>query len=457
MTAVIRTSTGVLVPNVSPFWGTTLHPGTDPDAPTLPEAAMAAISLAPDLGPAGDARIPARLWQRVVALYYHVLDWSRSKSADSTCEVQVVFLRGNGSTRPRTAWRVLAPTQEVGGAYVKTDYTKPLVDLETGETVNGVDTLAGDGWLVAGTSHSHGTIGAFFSGTDDRSELSQPGVHIVLGNLRPGRYEYAVSVVMRGTRYKTVMDLSAADGARRMDLDDLVDSTPGTAPVLPAVMAVVQRSAPVVRTVVGGWDDTFPTATTGFKVWVVRFQGFQARLVRVAYQELAIGSHYWSSALKAMAGCDAAIKGGPAGKVGMGLGVLVREKIVSDDCDIAAVRAAAHTWAQYHKDDATKPGARDDDQGAGNAESDDGDTALATVDDPDAVPDCGFSEFMAIDPDPEEIINGAPLLADFVTALIDADFKRKDVTTIVRLMAEHIPGSESMLTDAYDPGDDSDQ
>lgn len=233
---IVRTPTGVLAQEADDYWGTILIPGTDPAVPPMPDGITEAMRLH------GQTRLPAALWSRVLSLYRHVLAWgAQGDGPDSTTEVSVAFLRGDGRTRNRDAWRVLVPQQNVGGAYVTTNYDLPLVDIETGETVQGMPRAVADGWAHIGTSHSHGNFGAFYSGTDDRSELSQPGMHIVVGNLRPDRYETVASVVRRGTRYESVL---GAEGLRDMVLADLVDANPTPDTFHPNVMGNVTRGLP---------------------------------------------------------------------------------------------------------------------------------------------------------------------------------------------------------------------
>jgi hypothetical protein len=59
-------------------------------------------------------------------------------------------------------------------------------------------------------------MGAFFSGTDDKYELDDPGIHLVIGkiNTNTRRYEIATSVVGSRRRFET------------MRYNDIIDATP---------------------------------------------------------------------------------------------------------------------------------------------------------------------------------------------------------------------------------------
>src|ERR1039458_9597773 len=59
-----------------------------------------------------------------------------------------------------------------------------------------------DGYQVAGTIHSHGSMSAFHSGTDKDDEANFDGIHITIGKVDEVRYELALSVVCGGVRYK---------------------------------------------------------------------------------------------------------------------------------------------------------------------------------------------------------------------------------------------------------------
>lgn len=118
-------------------------------------------------------------------------------------EVSCVFARKGPDFKE---WRILVPKQKVSGGSVDADFSE-LCDIETGEVFEGFP----PDWHHAGSSHSHNTMSAFFSATDDRSELGVPGLHIVVGSIKKneGTYTYKASVVLRQLR-------------KNVDLDDVV-------------------------------------------------------------------------------------------------------------------------------------------------------------------------------------------------------------------------------------------
>jgi len=58
------------------------------------------------------------------------------------------------------------------------------------------------GWQCAGTIHSHASMSAFHSGTDDKDEESFDGVHITIGKVADLNPEYSCSLVVQGKREK---------------------------------------------------------------------------------------------------------------------------------------------------------------------------------------------------------------------------------------------------------------
>ena len=60
-------------------------------------------------------------------------------------------------------------------------------------------TLTG-GYNLIGTIHSHGSMGAFHSGTDDHDEKNFDGIHITIGKANSDKFEISCSVVANGTR-----------------------------------------------------------------------------------------------------------------------------------------------------------------------------------------------------------------------------------------------------------------
>ena len=97
-----------------------------------------------------------------------------------------------------------------------------MVDIVTGEVIAAGGVWPPEDEFDAGSSHSHNTMSAFFSGTDDANELGCPGIHAVVGNIdiKNKKYVVLVSMVMDGKRYimknddptKSLIDTSIRTG-----------------------------------------------------------------------------------------------------------------------------------------------------------------------------------------------------------------------------------------------------
>lgn len=82
------------------------------------------------------------------------------------------------------------------------------------------------------------TMAAFFSGTDDKYELGDPGIHLVVGGIKAEsrKYEIAASVVGGGRRFV-------------MHYDNLIDATPVESVIFhPKVIDYVDYTSPIVST-----------------------------------------------------------------------------------------------------------------------------------------------------------------------------------------------------------------
>lgn len=191
-------------------WGHYLAPAQDPDGIDVSKEDLEGIKLLPDF-----PRLPSALWSPYIELCFHLcptMGKLDNKFHDSQLEVGVCLLR---KVDDLTQWKIVVPKQKVSGASVKADLTKNI-DIITGEEY---DQFPPFGWAHAGSSHSHNTMGAFFSSVDDKSELNVPGMHIVVGHIdhKKQTYEWAASIVLQGMRklveLKDVVDIDHTVGA----------------------------------------------------------------------------------------------------------------------------------------------------------------------------------------------------------------------------------------------------
>lgn len=102
-------------------------------------------------------------------------------------------------------WGVPKQENSGGSSSYKTD-TMKFVD---GETVT--DRISPD-FKLAGSIHSHASMGAFHSGTDDKDEVNFDGLHITIGNI-PTEVSYAVRWMLSGQEMKGSIAEAVEDSA----------------------------------------------------------------------------------------------------------------------------------------------------------------------------------------------------------------------------------------------------
>jgi hypothetical protein len=192
----------------SPHWGVACVRVQDPTGRRMSYEEKHGIKL-----PKNFPKIPWALWERWVQLCFELCKPSKkskksgqqsffSSRSSPDYEVQVTLLR---KKKTFDEWKFVVPKQEVSKTRVDADLTKSC-DIVTGEIY---DQFPPEGWCHAGSSHSHNTMKAFFSHTDDDYELKIPGVHIVNGEIdvKKGRYVPLASIAFRGER----KDVSSED------------------------------------------------------------------------------------------------------------------------------------------------------------------------------------------------------------------------------------------------------
>lgn len=116
-------------------------------------------------------KLPLDLVRKVAAWFKAVYQKYRSEAAG-----YLLYQPATGE------WDYVPPTQTAGPASVKYEMAPKK-----------------EGWIVAGTIHSHADMSAFHSGTDDHDEQFFDGVHITIGKVASVP-EYSCSIVVQGKR-----------------------------------------------------------------------------------------------------------------------------------------------------------------------------------------------------------------------------------------------------------------
>lgn len=164
----------------NPYWGKYYREIPDPAGVPVPEQVN---NFALD---SNFAKLPSTLLFSIVSFFRYY--------DKRNIEAQVILLRGEDDV---TLWRVVVPAQVVSGASVNSN-AKSLCDLITGEKFTDYP----DGWLYAGTMHLHpGTLDAYWSTTDDRNELNNPGMHCTIGSVSKLTFNICCSICLGGKRY----------------------------------------------------------------------------------------------------------------------------------------------------------------------------------------------------------------------------------------------------------------
>ncbi len=190
---LLRTRTDGCFQLQSTIWGRYLAPASDPLADTvITNEQLNGFELSPDV-----ARIPASLWNRWINLCIEIL-----RQGNTDLEVSCRLLR---NIEDPTKYRIAVPEQKVTSVSVRVDSFDKAVDIETGEVIA---QWPPEGWRPCGSSHSHNTMQAFFSGTDDQYELGDPGLHIVVGTIdvTTGAYTLKASVTSNMRRFDVDSD-----------------------------------------------------------------------------------------------------------------------------------------------------------------------------------------------------------------------------------------------------------
>lgn len=202
MTEILRTAQDGCYKLVTNAWGTYLTKSPDPDATVeITDEQLESIEMNPDT-----PRIPAELWNRWLQLCFEM-----TKRDTRNLEVSCRLLR---SAYDKTLYRILVPEQEVTGATVRVKSFDKAVDIATGEIVQ---QWPPEGWIPCGSSHSHNTMDAFFSGTDDAFEIGDPGLHVVVGliDVKKATYKLAASITANNRRFliepSTVIDVEPGE------------------------------------------------------------------------------------------------------------------------------------------------------------------------------------------------------------------------------------------------------
>jgi len=133
-------------------------------------------------------KIPGRLFEATRDLFKYIYEQQKTEA--------VVLFYYNKNT---TEWQTVIPSQKCSGGQASYDLSVGrILNLETGEEAD-IDNTKG--WVLAGSAHSHGMMGAFWSGGDNINELPINGFHVTFGKVLDPIPALACSLVVRHTRF----------------------------------------------------------------------------------------------------------------------------------------------------------------------------------------------------------------------------------------------------------------
>lgn len=131
------------------------------------------------------SKIPAELMDQIVAFFRAVYKRQKSEAAG------LLLYNDDSSVPEKSRWEFVVPEQTATGGSADYHGDRELVEP-----------FLNQGFKLSGTVHSHGSMGAFHSGTDHKDEEGFDGLHITVGHLDQQTVEFAISIVLQGKRFK---------------------------------------------------------------------------------------------------------------------------------------------------------------------------------------------------------------------------------------------------------------
>ena len=125
-----------------------------------------------------------------------VMEFFRDTYEERKSEAVVLLYFSNAMNR----WAVLVPTQDVNGASAKYDIKGKTIAMDDCGAI--MESMP-EGYRQMGSIHSHASMSAFHSGTDDKDEYGFDGLHITVGRLDEKNLEYAVRWIAAGQAIKS--------------------------------------------------------------------------------------------------------------------------------------------------------------------------------------------------------------------------------------------------------------
>jgi hypothetical protein len=139
---------------------------------------------------AGPRFAPA-MWHQVLSFFR----WTH-KEMDSESQVRLYVNHRLGR------WGAWAFPQEARTGMSARELPQPETPVQARERFASWDSEPSDDWLYFGTAHHHCSAGAFQSGTDERNEWNQDGLHLTVGAMDADRHELHARFYLDGNCFE---------------------------------------------------------------------------------------------------------------------------------------------------------------------------------------------------------------------------------------------------------------
>jgi proteasome lid subunit RPN8/RPN11 len=142
-------------------------------------------------------RMPRTMFSSIESFLRRVFDEHKSEA----CVLLYYHFENN-------TWIWSIPSQEVSGGGVDYDRSKDETFVNSDGVI--IDELP-DGFNLLGSIHSHASMSAFHSGTDDNDEFNFDGLHVTIGSFSSATCTYSARWIISSEEFK-------------VELDDIIDA-----------------------------------------------------------------------------------------------------------------------------------------------------------------------------------------------------------------------------------------
>lgn len=159
-------------------------------------------------------KIPQNLFRSIEKFFAEIYELRKS-------EVAIILY----FSPEKNLWGYAVPQQEVTASHVSYDMAKGATFVAENDLENGIEAIPAD-FVKVGSIHSHASMSAFHSGTDDKDEFGFDGIHITIGGFNKPMREYACRMIFDKNEIKKelseVIDFPTITGTHPTKLKERV-------------------------------------------------------------------------------------------------------------------------------------------------------------------------------------------------------------------------------------------